>query len=121
MGIIDSPLFRKCGEEEEISSHVLCLSEALDSTRHTYLGSFFLDPDYVGCLTLGVARTFSKVTGLPWLGHQIMGHEGPVKKGLRATEPKGLEPIYYSILEQGEKGYSSAKRRGSNRRMEKIS
>jgi hypothetical protein len=27
-----------------------------------------------------------------------MGHKGPVKKGLRASEPKGLEPIYYSIL-----------------------
>lgn len=27
-----------------------------------------------------------------------MGHKGPVKKGLRASEPKGLENIYYSIL-----------------------
>jgi len=62
MGLIDSPLFRKCREEEE-TSHVLCLSEALDSTRHTYLGSFFLDPDYVGCPTLGQPRILVKEQG----------------------------------------------------------
>jgi len=27
-----------------------------------------------------------------------MGHKGPVNKGLRASEPKGPEPIYYSLL-----------------------
>ena len=33
-----------CGTEEETSVHVLCECEALASLRHTYLGSFFLDP-----------------------------------------------------------------------------
>jgi len=28
----------------------------------------------------------------------ITGHEGPVKKGLCAKGPKGLKPIYYSIV-----------------------
>jgi len=58
MGLIDIPLFRKCGEEEETSSHILCLSKALDPTRYTYLGFFFLDANCVGCLTLRAAWNF---------------------------------------------------------------
>jgi hypothetical protein len=39
MGLLDSPLCRRCGAEDETSVHILCECEAL------YLGSFFLDPE----------------------------------------------------------------------------
>jgi hypothetical protein len=44
MGLRDSPLYGKCGAEEETSADVLCECEAFATHRHTYLGSFFLDP-----------------------------------------------------------------------------
>jgi hypothetical protein len=51
MGLIDSPLCRKCGAEEETSAHVLSECEALATPRHTtYLGSLFLDPENVRSL-----------------------------------------------------------------------
>jgi hypothetical protein len=43
MGLMDSPLCRKCGAGEETSAHVLCECEALVTLIHIYLGSFFLD------------------------------------------------------------------------------
>ena len=45
MGLIDSPLGRKCGAEEETSAHILCDCEALATLRHTNLGPFFFDPE----------------------------------------------------------------------------
>jgi hypothetical protein len=53
MGLIDNPTYRKCGTEEETSAHILCESEALTSLRHTYLGSFFLDPQDIRVLGVG--------------------------------------------------------------------
>jgi len=41
--LTDNPLRRRCGAEEETSSHVLCECEDLDLLRHTYLGSFFIE------------------------------------------------------------------------------
>jgi hypothetical protein len=38
--LIDNPLCRRCGEEEENSIHDLCECEALASFRYTYLDSF---------------------------------------------------------------------------------
>jgi hypothetical protein len=64
MGLRDSPLYRKCGAEEETSAHVLCECEALATHRHTYLGSFFLDPEDVRELNLGANWNFIKRTGL---------------------------------------------------------
>jgi hypothetical protein len=52
IGLIDSPLCRKCGEEEETSIHVLCECEAVALFRHAYFGSFFLDPENVKSLNL---------------------------------------------------------------------
>ena len=72
------PLSRRCGAEEDTSAHVPCECAALASLRHTYLGSFFLDPQDVRSLSLQAIWNFSKGTGLPWPGHQIMGHKGPV-------------------------------------------
>jgi ribonuclease HI len=50
MGVCDSPICRKCGAGEESSVHILCECEALVSLRHTYLVSFFLDPEVVRVL-----------------------------------------------------------------------
>jgi len=45
---------RKCDTEEETSAHILCECEALASLRHTHLGSFFLDPEDIRVLGMGV-------------------------------------------------------------------
>jgi hypothetical protein len=44
LGLLDSPLCRKCGVMEETLTHILCECEALASLKHAYLGSFFLEP-----------------------------------------------------------------------------
>jgi hypothetical protein len=64
MGLSDSPLCRKCRAEEETSAHVLCECEALATQRHTYLGSFFLNPEDIKELGLGAIWTFIIRTGL---------------------------------------------------------
>ena len=38
MGLMDSPLCRRCGVKEEISAHVLSKCDALDSLRHVFWG-----------------------------------------------------------------------------------
>jgi hypothetical protein len=65
MGLIDSPLCRKCGVEDETSAHILCWCEALAFIRHAHLGSFFLEPEDIKNQNLGAIRHFSKVAGLP--------------------------------------------------------
>jgi hypothetical protein len=45
MELTNSPLYRICGAEKETAGRILCECEALASLRHTYLGSFFLDPE----------------------------------------------------------------------------
>jgi hypothetical protein len=54
MGLINSPLCRKCGAEEETSTPVLCECDALASLGHAYLGSFILDPENVKGYKSGV-------------------------------------------------------------------
>jgi len=65
LGLLDSPLCRKCGVTEETSAHILCECEALASLRHVYLGSFFLEPEDVKSISLGAIWNFRKVTGFP--------------------------------------------------------
>jgi hypothetical protein len=65
MGLIDSPLCRKCGAEDETSAHILCNCEALASLRHAYLGCFILEPENIKNVSLGAIWNFGKVTGLP--------------------------------------------------------
>ena len=65
MGLIDSPLCRRRGAQEEISVHVLYECESLASHSYNYLGSFFLDPEDVRSLILGATWNFSKETELP--------------------------------------------------------
>ena len=56
--------FRWCGAEEETSAHILCKCEAVVVLRHSYLGSFFLDPEDVRSLSMGAIRNRSKRTGM---------------------------------------------------------
>ena len=65
LGLLDSPLCRRCGVKEETSAHILCECEALASLRHTYLGSFFLEPEDIKSISMGALWNFGKVTGLP--------------------------------------------------------
>ena len=64
MGLIDSPLCRRCGAADETSDYVLCECEALATLRRPHLGSFFLDPDDVMSLSLGAFWNIMKGTGL---------------------------------------------------------
>jgi hypothetical protein len=64
MGLSNNPICRKCGTEEETSVRVLCACEALASLRHSYIGSFFLDPEDITKLNIGVVFKFAKGTGL---------------------------------------------------------
>jgi len=65
LGLLDSPLCRKCGVGEETSAHILCECEALASLRHAYLGSFFLEPEDIRRLGLVAIWSYSKAAGLP--------------------------------------------------------
>jgi len=64
MGLSNNRTCRKCGTKEETSVHVLCECEALASLKHTYLGSFFLDPEDIRMLGVGSIWNFGKGTGL---------------------------------------------------------
>jgi hypothetical protein len=64
MGLMDSPLCRKCGADEETSAHVLFECEALETLTHIYLGSFLLDREDIRGLSLGVIWNFFKRAGL---------------------------------------------------------
>jgi len=55
---------RKCGTGEETTVHILCECEALALLRHTYLGSFFSDPEVIKKLSVGVIWRFGNGTGL---------------------------------------------------------
>jgi len=65
LGLLDSPLCRKCGVGEENSAHILCECEALASLIHVYLGSFFLGPEDIRSLGLGAIWNQCKFVGLP--------------------------------------------------------
>jgi len=75
LGLMDSPLCRRCEAEEETSAHILCECEVLASLRHAHLGSFFLGPEVIKSVSLGAIWNFSKVRGLPSID---MGHKGLV-------------------------------------------
>ena len=65
LGLVNSPLCRECGVEEETLEHILYEYEALASLRHTYLGSFFLEPVDIKTISLGAIWNFSKAIPLP--------------------------------------------------------
>jgi len=57
--LIDSPLCRGCGVQEQTSAHILCECEALASLRHTHLGSFFLEPEDINSYPANVENMVS--------------------------------------------------------------
>jgi hypothetical protein len=61
LGLVDSPMCRRCGMEEETLAHFLCECEALASFRHAYLGSFFVEPRDIKNMNC----SYGGVTGLP--------------------------------------------------------
>jgi len=63
LGLLDSPLCRKCVVGEGTSAHIA--SARLVSLRHAYLGSFLLEPGDIRSLGCGVIWSYSKVAGLP--------------------------------------------------------
>jgi hypothetical protein len=65
MGLIDSPLYRKCGAKDETPAYILCRCVDLASLRQVYLGSFFLEPESIKKVSLGAIWNFGKATGLP--------------------------------------------------------
>jgi len=65
VGLLDSPLCRKCRVREGTSAHILCECEALASLRHAYLVSFLLETEDIKSFGLGAIWNFSKVTVLP--------------------------------------------------------
>jgi len=60
MALIDFPLCKKCGVEDETSVHISFECEDLAKRGRTYLGSFFLDPEDVRSLKLGAIWNFIK-------------------------------------------------------------
>jgi hypothetical protein len=60
MGLIDSPLCRRCGAEEETSAHVLCECHVLVTLRPTYLSPFFLDCEDARNLSLRTIQNFKR-------------------------------------------------------------
>ena len=52
MGLADSLLCRLCRAEEETSAYVPCNFQGLTTLGHTYLGSYFLDPEDVRNLNI---------------------------------------------------------------------
>jgi len=65
MGLSGIPFCRRRGAEDETSVNILCECEAMASLRHTYLGSFFLDPEDIKSRILGAIWNLSKVRGHP--------------------------------------------------------
>jgi hypothetical protein len=60
MGLFNKSTCRKCGHEKETPIHILCECEALASLIHSYLGSFFLDPEDIRKLNMGPSGTLLK-------------------------------------------------------------
>ena len=65
LGLLDSPLCRRCGVKEKTLAHIPCECEVLASFRHAYLASFYLEPESIKSISLGAIWNFFKVTGLP--------------------------------------------------------
>ena len=87
-------IHRACGVKEETSAHILCECEALASLRHTYLGSFFLEPEDIKSISLGAVCSYGRATRLLWFWY---GEQRARLKGLGALGPRGPVPTCNSI------------------------
>ena len=83
MGLINSPLCRRCGAEDETSVHILCECEALDSLIHAYLGSFVFGPRGYCESKPGGQLELQQKNRAPLIWYQIMGHKGPASRPRR--------------------------------------
>lgn len=64
MGVIENPLCRICGLEEETSTRILCCCDTFTILRYHHLGSDQLDPEDVGqTWGRGAVWIFIKGTG----------------------------------------------------------
>ena len=63
MGLTNSPLCKRCGAEDKTSAHILCECVAVASLVHVHLGSFFLEPKDIKCVSLEANWNFDKRTG----------------------------------------------------------
>ena len=99
MGLIDSPLYRRCGTEEKTSAHVLCEGDTLATLRHNVFGFPFLEP--WGCQKYR-SEGGGGQSGTLWKGqgsHYSISVSGAQRVcHLRVSGPKGFEPITYWIL-----------------------
>ena len=77
LGLLDSPLCRKCGVKEENSAHILCECYALAALRHRYLGSFFWNRRTSRALAWGQSGASAELQGSLDFD---MGHRGSVHK-----------------------------------------
>ena len=93
MGLSNNSICRKSGTEEETSVHVLCACEAVASLRHSYLGSFFLNPEDIRKLNKGPSGNFLKEQG----SSNLVIKHGAQTACPKASGPEGLEPKYHSI------------------------
>jgi len=73
-GWVINPICRICGAGDETSVHILC--KALASLRHTYVGSFILDPEDIRKLSIGAIWNFAKGRGLLWFSNRTWGTKG---------------------------------------------
>jgi len=89
LGLLGSPLCRKCGVREETLAHILCECEALASLRHVYLGSFFLEPEDIRSFGLGAICNYSEVQGSHDL---ICDTKGPFKSRPRCIGAEAPNP-----------------------------
>jgi len=92
--LIDSPSCRACVVKEETSAHILCECEALAPLRHTYLGSFFLEPEDNKSMSLGAVCSYGRAIRLLWFWY---GAQRARLKCLGASGPRGPVPTCNSI------------------------
>ena len=64
IGLNNDPTCRFCGAEVETTAHVICLCDALVSSRFQYLGDRFLEPENVRCIRPSRVLSFLKKIGL---------------------------------------------------------
>jgi len=98
MDLINSPLSRRCGAEDENSVHILCESEALDSLIYAYLGSFVFGPKgYCESKPGGQLELQQKNRAL-LVWYQIMGHKGPAlrPRRIRIARANPTQLLIYS-------------------------
>jgi len=86
------------GAEEKTSDHVLYECEVLATLRHTFVGSFFLDPEDVECPNLEALWNFIKGQSSRDLNISLRGTTRLPKVYLQRDQRKVREPINYSVL-----------------------